>query len=247
MTEPFSSYEDFKDLKGLHLFHAQSSNCSMRARVLLAEKSLDYVTHMINVSAQENLHPKYLQIHPDGLVPALVHDGKAVPGSDNILLYLEEQFPNPSFSPSDNSDVEIMKQWVHRAAAFHMNAVKTYTYSRRKTVNKSGLEMSAYANLVQDPALVDFHTQSLEGFNNATILKSDRLVHQTFENLNMQLSGRDWIMGAQFTLADIAWSTPHLTLGRAGFTLESFPNVQRWVKRLEQRKVYIDQMLFMLA
>ena len=247
MLEPFSSFEKHQDLKGFHLFHAQSSNCSMRARFLFAEKSLQYVSHIININAQENLHSKYLKIHPNGLVPSLVHDGKTVPGSDNILLYIEDNFPNPKLSPKDPQAIEAMKKWVTLAADFQIAGVKPYSYSRRKTVNKSQYIMSKYANLIADRELVDFHLQTINGFDAVTIRNADKLVYQIYEDLNAQLSQKYWIMGEQFTLADIAWSTPHLSLGRAGFTLEPFPHVKTWVKRLEQRPAYIEQMQFMLG
>lgn len=254
MAQVFTPFDTFRELQGLHLFHAKGSNCSMRVRFLCArvrflcaEKSLDYVSHLIDIKAQENLHRKYLEIHPNGLVPALVHDGKAVPGSDNILLYLEEQFPNPCFSPSDVTDLNLMKQWVRRAADFQLSAVKPYTYSRNQTVNKAGLPMSIYANLVKDPDLVDFHAHSLVGFDEDVIHMADKRVTESYGDLNDHLSQRDWLAGSQFTLADIAWSTPHLSLGRVGFTLENFPNVNRWYERLKMRSTYLIEMNYMLA
>ena len=37
------------DLKGLHLFHAGVSNCSMRVRLTLEEKKLPWVSHHLSL------------------------------------------------------------------------------------------------------------------------------------------------------------------------------------------------------
>ena len=42
-------------LKGLHIYHAGISNGSMRVRLLPEEKGLDWTSHAIDLSRQENL------------------------------------------------------------------------------------------------------------------------------------------------------------------------------------------------
>ena len=62
-------------LEGLHLFHADMSNCSMRVRMALTEKDLPWTSHHLDLRKKEAVTPEYFGIHPKGLVPTLVHDG----------------------------------------------------------------------------------------------------------------------------------------------------------------------------
>ena len=99
-------------MEGLHLFHAGLSNCSMRVRLLLDEKGLEWTSHPVDLGKQENLTDEYFRINPKGLVPALVDDGVPVTESADILFYLEEKFPQPSFTPDSTPDQAAMKEWV---------------------------------------------------------------------------------------------------------------------------------------
>lgn len=64
-----------QSLVGLHLYHAQLSNSSMRVRLLLEEKGLAWTSHLLDATKQENLTDGYLRINPTSLIPALAHDG----------------------------------------------------------------------------------------------------------------------------------------------------------------------------
>ena len=59
------------ELEGLHLYHADISNCSMRVRMVLAEKELPWTSHHLDLRKKETVTPEYFGIHPKGLVPTL--------------------------------------------------------------------------------------------------------------------------------------------------------------------------------
>ena len=42
-------------LEGLHLFHANISNCSMRVRMVLAEKELPWTSHHLDLRKKETV------------------------------------------------------------------------------------------------------------------------------------------------------------------------------------------------
>ncbi len=53
--------------------------------------------------------------------------------------------------------------------------------------------------------------------------------------LNRRLEGRDFIAGADYSIADIAcypWIVPH---ERQGQKLEDFPNLKAWFERIAER------------
>ena len=94
-----------KTLKGLHLWHGDLSSCSQRVRITLAEKALQWESHPISIPDNEHATPEYQAIHPDGLVPAFVHDGVLMIESKDIIQYLETAFPPPPLTPEGGNAV----------------------------------------------------------------------------------------------------------------------------------------------
>ena len=101
-----------RSLQGLHLFHYSLSSCSQRVRLSLEEKGLAWESHHIDLPAQEHATDWYQQINPAGLVPTLVHDGRLITESMDILLYLEAQFPD---TPLAAVDAETENQLLQQA------------------------------------------------------------------------------------------------------------------------------------
>jgi len=84
----------------LHNFFRNSAG--HRVRIALALKGLDYEYVSVNIGpAREQKSDAYLKLNPQGLVPALEHDGTVITQSIAIIEYLEEIFPDPSLFPSD--------------------------------------------------------------------------------------------------------------------------------------------------
>ena len=73
------------ELEGLHLYHADMSNCSMRVRMTLTEKGLQWTSHHLDLRKKQAVTPEYFGIHPKGLVPTLVHDGVVHIESNEII------------------------------------------------------------------------------------------------------------------------------------------------------------------
>ncbi|MCY3873651.1 MAG: glutathione S-transferase N-terminal domain-containing protein [Rhodobacteraceae bacterium] len=74
-----------KSLKGIHLWHAPVSSCSQRVRIALAECGKDYDGHLVDLEKDEHATPEYQRIHPKGLVPALIDDGRLYIESIDIM------------------------------------------------------------------------------------------------------------------------------------------------------------------
>ena len=70
--------EEVLSYAGLHLFHSGVSNCSMRVRMVLEEKGLEWESHHLNILKKEHITPEYFGINPAGLVPTLVNDGVVI-------------------------------------------------------------------------------------------------------------------------------------------------------------------------
>src|SRR5437762_13666413 len=96
----------------LVLHHAWRSSASRRVRLCLEEKGLAYESHVVDMANMEHHSPEYLKINPNGVVPALIHDGKPLYESGTICEYVDEVFPDPPLRPADAYDRATMRNWI---------------------------------------------------------------------------------------------------------------------------------------
>lgn len=72
------------------LYNAPQSTCSQRVRFVLNAKGIAFAEHRLDLFSGDQLKPEYLKINPNGVVPALIHNGQAVLDSAVIIEYLDE-------------------------------------------------------------------------------------------------------------------------------------------------------------
>jgi maleylacetoacetate isomerase len=77
------------------------SSTSYRLRIALSLKGLDWEQHYVSLPKMEHRAEAYLDVNPQGLVPALVDDGHVLAQSLAIIEYLDEAYPEPPFLPKD--------------------------------------------------------------------------------------------------------------------------------------------------
>ena len=229
-----------KALKGLHLYHTGRSNCSARVRLLILEKRLPWVSHHIDLYSRANISAEYFGINPKGVVPTLVHDGRVVVESNDILSYIEEQFPQPCFTPAIPENVQVMNNWLKRSGDIHIPGIKTYAYARVNAalVVKTPEEVARYRELQKDPELLAFHAKhDLPGssFSDQDVNDAAALLTEALTDMEKAITSDGWLAGAAYSLADISWAPTYATLSRAGFPLEEFPQITQWYERILRR------------
>ena len=95
------------------LYNAPQSTCSQRVRYLLHAKGLAFAEHRLDLFRGDQLKPDYLAINPNGVVPALVHDGRTVIDSAVIMEYLEDILPDVAPSrPADPHEAARMRAMI---------------------------------------------------------------------------------------------------------------------------------------
>lgn len=223
-----------KDFKGLHLYHGAISNCSMRVRMTLIEKGLDWESHHIDLKKKENITDEYFGINPNGLVPTLIDDGVVHIESNDIIDYLDETYPEPSLRDANTDE---MMEWLHLAAAIHVPGCKPYVYAYKvgKMMKKTEAEQAKYDSLQKNDELKTFHAKHAgdKDFSTSDLDKATAILNACFFKLDRTLEGRTWIMGEQYSLADISWIPLHFVLEGCGYPFENYPNVVRWAKAFQ--------------
>lgn len=84
-----------------------------RGWIALQEKGIKYQWKEVNPYKKDK---EYLAINPKGLVPALVHHGRALNESQVILEYLEDICPDHPLFPKDPFDKAIARLWMDHIA-----------------------------------------------------------------------------------------------------------------------------------
>lgn len=87
----------------LTLYSYWRSSAAYRVRIALKLKGLPFRTVPVNLvkDGGEQLGEEYRRINPQGLVPALVHEGRVLTQSLAICEYLDEVFPAYPLLPAD--------------------------------------------------------------------------------------------------------------------------------------------------
>ena len=107
-----------------------------RVRICLLEKRLPFTVKWLNLGLMDQKRPDYLALNPTGLVPTLVHDGKAIYESNVINEYVDAIHPNPPLVPKDAYGQARMRMWF----AFENDFAKPFRDCAYETLGKERLQ-----------------------------------------------------------------------------------------------------------
>jgi glutathione S-transferase len=95
----------------LTLYDADRCPFCARARIVLAEKGIEYD----NVQIDLDDRPAWIyEKNPLGKVPVLEEDAFVLPESPVIMEYLDERYPEPPLLPADPADRALARLWIER-------------------------------------------------------------------------------------------------------------------------------------
>jgi glutathione S-transferase len=175
------------------LYDAARCPYCARARIVLAEKGVEFETIEIDLSDR----PAWIyEKNPTGRVPVIEEDGWALPESAVIMEFLEERYPEPPLLPTDPAGRAAVRLLVFRD---HDLTDPYYAFRRG-----------------EDGAAEQFDA--------------------ALARLDVDLYERDFLGGADYGLADIAY-VPWIIRARdmLGVNLSGYPSLGAWLERLEER------------
>ena len=181
-----------------------------KVRVVLVEKDLEYETVFVDLRRGEQKTPEFLRLNPYGKVPVLVDDDEVIYDSTVINEYLEDEYPLPHLMPEEDSQ-----------GRARVRMLEDYC----------------------DNSFIPPTTMLLAQVRKPEAERDAQRVEQTREELRRclyflrdKLDGHEYLVGNEFTLADVAFAPRMMVLGRLGFEFEpALASVQTWLDRIRVR------------
>jgi glutathione S-transferase len=195
--------------------------------------------------------PAYAAIHPDLVVPALVHDGELHLESMDIIGYLDDAFGGPPLVPKDDPAVaedaaELTRHGkeLHRSIRFVTFRWGLGSLGRLNAREEQNLKR-LLANQQDGESLVAFYEgydgkASRGGFPEEVYVEHLEKLNAAFRDLDERLEdGRAFLTGTDLTMADVLWAMKTMRLIECGYPFEAcFPAYFAWFERIESRPAF---------
>lgn len=183
-------------------------------QVMIAANHLgsDVEICMVDLFEQQQKTPEFLALNPNGLMPVLEDGDFALSESTAIMQYLASmEQPKRVLWPSEAKAQADVSRWLCWRLAHFGPACGTFTFQNMVKQMQGGGD--------PDPA---------------EIAKGEEALAKYGAVLDNHLKGRNFIVGDDMTLADIAigsWLTYH---AEAKMPISSFGEILRWRDSLEE-------------
>lgn len=190
--------------------HHLNNSRSQRILWLLEELGVPYEIKFYQRDATTNLAPPELKAaHPLGKSPVIVDGERTLAESGAIVDYLIRTYGHGRLAPApDSPDHETYLEWLHYAEGSAMLPLMLLLYTTRLGEAAAPLK-----------GRIDDEIANHLGF------------------VNQALEGRDYLVGAGLTGADVQMSFVG-EVGRAFGRLAPFPNIAAWIDRLHARPAF---------
>jgi GSH-dependent disulfide-bond oxidoreductase len=203
-------HQQFGDREMIELYYWPTPN-GHKITLFLEEAGLDYTIHPVNIGKGDQFAPAFLAFSPNNRMPAIIDrapadggEGLSVFESGAILLYLAEK--TGRFGGGDLRGRTTVTEWL----MWQMGGLGPML-GQNHHFNRYAPEKILYA--------------------------IDRYVNETnrlYGVLNRRLEGRDFIVGADYTIADMA-SYPWILPDHQGQNIDDFPHLRRWHEAVKAR------------
>jgi glutathione S-transferase len=229
----------------LTLYNAAHSTCSQKVRICLAEKDLPFEDIKLDIGkGKEHLKPEYLKLNPNGVVPTLVDDGAVIIDSSVICEYLDEKYPQVRLTPDDPVKRAAMRAWMRFIEEVPTAAVRVPSFNMGFLPRYEGLDRQQFEAQQSDirPIRKHFYRRmGPSGFKKEDVEASIEQLTNTARRMNDALAKGPWLVGEQYTLADIIVAPlidRMADLGYADIWEETFPRVTDWYERVQARPAF---------
>jgi len=223
------------------LYNAPQSTCSQRVRYTLHTKRVPFVEHKLDLFRGDQLKPDYLAINPNGLVPALVHNGTSVLDSSVIMEYLEDIHPEVApLRPSDPLKVAEMRAKMRYIDEVPTPAVRVPSYNLAFLPHYQAMSEEEFLAVCESkPLRREFLLKmGRTGFPKAEMDEALGRLQRGVDRFARWIdeSGGPFVLGRTLSLADIAIMPVIVRMDdiNLGHLWASSPAVGRWLDLIRE-------------
>jgi glutathione S-transferase len=203
----------------IELYWGSGSPFAWRVMLTLEVKRLAYESKLLEFSKGEHKAPEYLKLNPRGKVPTLKDGYFVIYESLAIMAYLDRKYPEPPLFGTRPGDTGLIWRTLAECESYLLPA----------------------GDKVVRPI---FFGKGLDKIDE--IHEGADAVRRELKTLDKRLAAADWLVGDKLSAADIGVfplvqlllraaskdAAARLALGLLPLD-QNFPNVARWVQRIE--------------
>lgn len=186
------------------LYHSPYSQHARRVVALLEAAGLKYALRHVAMEKGEHRSPEFLAINPNHQVPVFIDGEMKMFESNAILRYLCAKHGLTDWYPQDLPTRATVDQWLD------WNQCRLFPSVRDIVLNKVFLG---------------------DAGDKAAIVRGEKNMTELAAILDAALAGRDFLAGAQSTIADLSVGSNIFQLGLAD-AVPKEPNIHRWYQRV---------------
>lgn len=190
--------------------YGTSQSRTVRCLWALGEMGLKF--EHIPVKQAQTHSPEHLKINPNGHIPVLDDDGLILFESLAINMYLAETYGRAPFWPASNRDRGSLYQWT--------------LWSQTEVE-------CAFVLLVRNKILFPPEQRSEE-----VIRQAVAQLETPFAVLESHLARHGWLLGNEFTLADLNVAGVMRSFGRVGVDTTKYAAITAWLEKCLAREAY---------
>jgi glutathione S-transferase len=203
----------------IELYWGSGSPFAWRVMLTLEVKKLPYESKLLEFSKGDHKAPAYLKLNPRGKVPTLKDGDFVLSESLAIMSYLDRKYPEPPLFGKTAEETGLIWRDLAECESYFVSA----------------------ADKVVRPMFFGKGLDKVEEIQQAA-----QTLRQELKTMNERLASSHWLVGDKISAADIGvFPLVQLLLRAASkdaaqpFNLgllpltQNFPNVARWVQRIE--------------
>jgi glutathione S-transferase len=171
---------------------------------------LEYRLRFVDLVAGEQRAPEFAALNPNRCMPVLVDGDYVLWESNAILEYFAAQRPESNFLPQDARTRLQASKWLYWESAHWDPACAIFIFER---VVKPALKMGETAQ--------------------SEIARGTGLFNRLAGILDSEFDRHRYVGGETLTAADFAIVSPMCCAERAGFPLEDYPAIRRWIGEMQ--------------
>ena len=229
----------------LILHHAWRSSASRRVRLCLEEKGLAYEGHVVDLAKMEHHSPEYLKINPNGVIPALIHDGRPLYESGTICEYLDEVFPEPPLRPDSAYERATMRNWIrHVDERIHNLIIFNWRHDLQKVAQKwTDAELEEHVKKIPNRERQEaWRRVARRPYTEEERAGARAKLVELLGRMEATLKEAAWLAGERYTIADIA-VVPFVKrieeeIAPDQMTAQNHPRVAEWWASIQARPAF---------